>query len=239
MKLNNAPKGKTIKWNSSKKAVAAVTSKGKVTAKKAGTAKITATVNKKSYSCTVTVKSVSKNPSDAKALQSIIKAQNAKGAKLSTNLDNKQYSWDKKENLVGINWAGCRLTGSLSLSGLSSLTKLYCEGNQLTGLVVSNNITLIELHCEGNQLTDLDISNNIALIELYCGTNQLRSLNVSNNTSLTELRCESNQLSNLDISKNTALSVLYCHANRLSSLDLTNNKKLDIAYCDDSVTVIR
>mgnify|MGYP002625659913 CR=1 FL=1 len=52
LKLKGAKK---IKWSSSKKNVASVTSKGKVTAKKKGTAKITAKVGKKKYSCTVKV----------------------------------------------------------------------------------------------------------------------------------------------------------------------------------------
>ena len=48
---------KTVKWSSSNEAVVAVDSNGKVTAKKAGTAVITATSsNGKSASCTVTVK---------------------------------------------------------------------------------------------------------------------------------------------------------------------------------------
>ncbi len=44
-----------ISWKTDKKSVATVTSKGVVTAQSAGTAKITATVNKKNYTCTVTV----------------------------------------------------------------------------------------------------------------------------------------------------------------------------------------
>jgi len=44
-----------VTWKTSNKAVATVTSKGAVTAQSAGTAKITATVNKKKYTCTVTV----------------------------------------------------------------------------------------------------------------------------------------------------------------------------------------
>ena len=51
--LNNS---KSIKWTSSNKNVAAVSSKGKVTAKGLGTATITAKIGKKSYKCTVTVK---------------------------------------------------------------------------------------------------------------------------------------------------------------------------------------
>ena len=45
-----------VTWSSSNKSVATVSTKGKVTAKKAGKATITATVSKKKYSCTVTVK---------------------------------------------------------------------------------------------------------------------------------------------------------------------------------------
>ena len=54
---SNATGDKTVKWSSSNEAVAAVDSNGRVTAKKAGTAVITATSsNGKSASCTVTVK---------------------------------------------------------------------------------------------------------------------------------------------------------------------------------------
>ncbi len=48
-------KVKSVKWKTSNAKVATV-KKGKVTAKKAGTAKITATVSKKKYTCKVTVK---------------------------------------------------------------------------------------------------------------------------------------------------------------------------------------
>lgn len=47
---------KTVTYSSSKKSVATVTKKGKVTAKKAGSATITAKVDGKKYSCKVTVK---------------------------------------------------------------------------------------------------------------------------------------------------------------------------------------
>lgn len=53
---------KKVKWTSSKKSVATVNKKGKVTAKKAGKATITAKIGKKKYRCKVTVK----NPSAIK-----------------------------------------------------------------------------------------------------------------------------------------------------------------------------
>ena len=45
----------TVKWETSNKAVATVSSTGKVSAKKAGKVTITGTVNGKSYTCTITV----------------------------------------------------------------------------------------------------------------------------------------------------------------------------------------
>lgn len=52
LKVTNA---KSVKWSTSKKSVATVTNKGKVSAKKTGKATITAKVGKKSYKCVVTV----------------------------------------------------------------------------------------------------------------------------------------------------------------------------------------
>lgn len=51
---------KKAKWSSSKKSVATVNSKGKVTAKKKGTTTITAKIGKKKYTCKVTVKKKTK-----------------------------------------------------------------------------------------------------------------------------------------------------------------------------------
>jgi hypothetical protein len=57
-----------VTWTTSDKTVATVGKTGKVTAKKAGTATITATVNKKKYTCKVTVtEAVASNPYVANA----------------------------------------------------------------------------------------------------------------------------------------------------------------------------
>ena len=50
------PTSKTVKWSTSNKKIATVSSKGKVTGKKAGTCTVTAKVGSKSYKCKVTVK---------------------------------------------------------------------------------------------------------------------------------------------------------------------------------------
>lgn len=56
LKLKNKPASAKVTWKSSKKSVATVSSKGKVTAVKKGTATITATCNRKTYKCKITVK---------------------------------------------------------------------------------------------------------------------------------------------------------------------------------------
>ena len=56
-----------------------------------------------------------------------------------------------------------------SLEGIQHFTALnilFCEGNQLTDLDVSQNKALRALFCENNQLTDLDLSQNTALAQL-------------------------------------------------------------------------
>ena len=59
LKVKNIGKSK-VKWTSSNKKVATVSKAGKVTAKKAGTATITAKVGKKKLTCKVTVKGLTK-----------------------------------------------------------------------------------------------------------------------------------------------------------------------------------
>lgn len=51
-----------VKWSTNKKSIATVTSKGVVTAKKKGTATITAKVGKKKYTCKITVKQPTTKP---------------------------------------------------------------------------------------------------------------------------------------------------------------------------------
>lgn len=70
LKLKN--NRKKIKWSSSNKKVAIVTKKGKVKAKKAGKATITAKVGKKKYKCKITVKK--KNNNNAVVKEKIKKA---------------------------------------------------------------------------------------------------------------------------------------------------------------------
>ena len=121
-----------------------------------------------------------------------------------------------------------------SLKGIEffpNLTKLYCVGNQLTELDMSQNKELQTLDCVTNQLTKLDVSKNKKLKELHCSANQLTELDVRSNTALERLSCGENQLTELDVSNNTALMKLYCVKNQLTELDLSQNSKLKDLDC--------
>ena len=116
----------------------------------------------------------------------------------------------------------------------TSITNLYCTGNQLTSLDVSKNTALTSLYCNNNQLTALDVSKNLELNFLYCYSNALTALDVSQNTKLWFIHCGDNQISALDVTKNTALMTLYCHKNLLTSLDVSHNTSLGILSCGDN-----
>ena len=113
---------KKPKWSSSKKSVATVSKKGKVVAKKAGSATITAKIGKKKYKCKVTVKNKKKQqntntvkPSTPTQNQEIklnnIKIKNAKDIYLEeerqlgieknpSNATNKKIQWTSSDPAI-------------------------------------------------------------------------------------------------------------------------------------------
>ena len=99
------------------------------------------------------------------------------------------------------------------------------SGKFITYTLITQTVTIrgdvTELYCSGNQLTTLDVSQNTELTELYCSHNQLTALDVSQNTELTTLYCYNNQLTALDVSKNTALTNLDCRGNQIKFEEMT------------------
>ena len=85
---------KKVTWSSSNKAVVKVSKKGKVTAKKAGTAKVTAKVGKKKYRCKITVPD--KTMKVCKDADNTLKAPNLKGSVKWTSSNKKKVVISKK-----------------------------------------------------------------------------------------------------------------------------------------------
>lgn len=237
LRVKNAPKGKKVTWSTNDKQVATVSKKGRVTAKEAGTAKITAKVDKNKYTCKVTVKAKEKNASDVALLQKQIQQQKARGAKVPEDLDAEEYSWDKNGRLTSINWEKCGLKGSLSLKGISALKAFNCIDNKLTSLNVSGCKSLEYFYCSNNRLSSLKMNGCKALKDFGCEENKLKSLSVKGCKSLVALWCTDNRLESLDVSGCSSLSTLWCYNNKLKSLDVSGCTKLANLQCDSSVKV--
>ena len=140
-----------------------------------------------------------------------------------------------EQALIDLGYDTAPINGSIPTANISSVTDLNVINKNIADLTgIEDFITLTFLYCGGNQLTSLDVSNNTALTFLYCGGNQLTSIDVSNNTALTFLNCDDNQLTSLDLSNNTALTVLGCSFNQLTSLEVSNNTALYQLFCDDN-----
>ncbi|MBR1731513.1 MAG: Ig-like domain-containing protein [Ruminococcus sp.] len=94
-----------VKWKSKNTKIATVTSKGVVKAKKAGKAKITATYNKKTYSCTVTVNdkpvSINKTKATLTAGKKLtLKLTNATASKVKWSSSNKKVATVTSKGVV-------------------------------------------------------------------------------------------------------------------------------------------
>ena len=142
-----------------------------------------------------------------------------------------------KEEIAGvttINLMGKRIQSLKGLEHFTELTSLYCIGNQLTELDVSECTKLTDLECTWNQLTSLDVSKNTALTTLTCSGNKLTVLDVSHNIALETLGCGLNLLTSLDVSQNTLLTELYCQENLLTELDVSKHILLRRLGCSDN-----
>ena len=143
-------------------------------------------------------------------------------------------TWDDSspKRITRLSLGSKSLTGTLDVSGLSSLTTLFCNNNQLGTLDVSGLSSLTELDCSRNQLGTLDVSDLSSLAWLFCNNNQLGTLDVSGLASMTRLDCNDNQLGTLNVSGLSSLTVLNFGNNPLVTLDCTDTqlRTLDVSY---------
>ena len=128
-----------------------------------------------------------------------------------------------------LNCSGQELKKTLNLEQNSSVEKLNCSGNQLTGLWFHKGSSLKYLTCSVNEFTALDLSKCSELIELSCGSNKLTSLDLSANKKLQKIVAGSNKLTTLDTRNLPELTYLNLWGNHdLRSIDVSKNPKLEI-----------
>jgi len=123
---------------------------------------------------------------------------------------------------------------SIDLSQNPLLTRLDSSANQLTALDVSSNPLLTNLNSSNNYITSLDLSSNTNIDSIQMGVNRLTTLDVSSITELYYLGVEDNRLTSLDISANTKLQSLYAGLNQLTALDVSNNTVLQELYVNEN-----
>lgn len=144
---------KKIKWSSSKKSVASVSSKGKVTAKKNGTATITAKVGSKKYTCDVSVQvpKISKTKLTMYVGDSETLSISGTDQKISWKSSNKKIATvDKSGNLVGIK------SGKVEISAKVLNKKYSCI---VTVKAKQCKLNAIKLELQVDQLGFLELQN--------------------------------------------------------------------------------
>lgn len=157
--------------------------------------------------------------------------------------------------LYTLNIYGIGATGTLDLSGCTTLEDLNCAENELDAVNVSGCEWLMSLDCSfnglseldisgcyylntllchDNDLTELDLSDCTDIMMLYCNNNQLTELDISEGYSLYSLFCDNNQISELALENHSMLTSLNCANNNLSELDISGNMMLMVLYCGDN-----
>lgn len=113
-----------IKWSSSNKTVATVNSTGKVTAKKKGTATITAKIRKKTLSCKITVETPSIN-------KKTLSLQKGETYSLKINGTKQKVKWSSSDkNIATVNKNGkvtAKKAGSAKIFATVSNKKYICK----------------------------------------------------------------------------------------------------------------
>ena len=136
---------------------------------------------------------------------------------------------------------------------------LYCSGNNLTSLNLSNTTKIRELDCSRNNITQLDdlwrctelrkldcsynkltgplplAAGLTKLEDLICGGNDFTSINLYYLTNLERLTLKESKVTSLDFSNNPNLHYLNCEGTPLGSIDLRYNTELDtliVKNCD-------
>lgn len=113
--------------------------------------------------------------------------------------------------------------GEIQVSEAEAVLWLNVIGMDISSLEGVQSFTnLIRLYCQGNGIIDIDVSQHQNLVVLDCQNNEISSLDVSHNPNLEWLVCEGNYITSLDLSYNPNLKWLIANANHLTSLNVKN-----------------
>ena len=132
------------------------------------------------------------------------------------------------------------LISLLNIEGCSSLKKLDCANNRLSGsLDTSAYPALYYLHCGGNGLSAVTVNSNTELTDLACENTNITSLQISALAKLVSLVANDCQLTELDASNNLKLEKLYLQGNPLTKLILAEGQNISDLKLDNHDVIVR
>ena len=131
-----------------------------------------------------------------------------------------------------------RINSFEGIEDFSSLTRLFCDYVELSGIDISNNINLTHLGLTFNNISTIDLSQNTNLEFLHLELqNFLQTLDISNNVKLRHLECSYGAIEKLDLSQNNKLEEFNClFSNSLSELNLQNGNNQILTNVNASET---
>lgn len=151
---------------------------------------------------------------------------------------------------------GNRLNGTLDLSGMSVLSSVDIDDNNVSELLLPAHAYLVEVNCENNALTDIDIANRSGLRDINLYGNRLTSLDLTGLSALEDLyageneitevkgladckaietlNVSGNRLTGIDISVAPTITGLYLYNNELTALDLSGNPNISWMNVSDN-----
>ena len=143
--LPNSATNKSVSWSSNNEAVATVSSKGIVTAKKAGTAVITATaVNGKSASCTVTVTGGSTEPTEpVEPTNSVSASATLRTAGHSDGKPSFRFALKNAKNVATVRVQFTADTDVVSVTGANGFTVLDQAKGSMAGGRYTGEVMLV------------------------------------------------------------------------------------------------
>jgi len=135
---------------------------------------------------------------------------------------------------------GTMCLGSLNISSLvgieyfKNITKLYCQGNYIKRLDLSNLTKLVELDCSDNNISFLNVAGLQLMKKINCNGNKLIELDISGLRNLVYFYCQGNLIESIDFSDNVNLEELNCKDNKLTFLTLKNLTRLEGLDCSNN-----
>ena len=138
------------------------------------------------------------------------------------------------ESITLLDIPGLGIEDLTGIEACTALERLYCQGNNISSIDLSNNPYLWRLYISDNQLDSLDLSSHAYLEYVSCHSNNLSYLNIEDCPAIEALFTRYNPLGALDVSGCNNLRRLYCNSNGLTALDVSANPDLEGLGCGDN-----